>query len=104
MSARDERQDLFCKGDNDTARDGKEAVSSLRRVVRFERETDLHDTEAEQDKTDGANQSEDEVGQIVYYSQRVIARRKRRHRHGENKCHYHNDSAIGGKPFLNFSF
>ena len=62
LSARDERQDFFCKGDDNTARDSKETVGSLGRVVRFERETDLHDTEAKQNKTDGANQSEDEVG------------------------------------------
>ena len=40
--------------------------------MRLQRETDLNDTEAKQDKTDGTDKSEDEIGQIVDYGNSVI--------------------------------
>lgn len=103
LSSRNERQNFFCKGDDNTAGNGKETVGSLRRVVAFERETDLHDTESEQDQTDGTNQAEDKVGQIVDYRQRVIACGKRRHRHGNHQRHSHHDGTVGNKALLNFA-
>lgn len=50
----------------------QESISSLRRVVRFERKTDLHDTKSKQNHTDGTDKSEDKVRQIVDYGKRVI--------------------------------
>ena len=39
--------------------------------MRLQRETDLNDTEAKQDKTDGTDKTENEIGQIVDYGNRV---------------------------------
>lgn len=92
LSACDECQDFFCKCDDDTARYGKKAVSSLGRIVRFERKADLDDTEAEKDQTDSADQPEDKIGQIVDNRQRV-ARRGCRHRDQTYQNDSHKDGA-----------
>ena len=64
-ATRDKVQNLLGEGDDDTAGEGQKAVCPLRRVVRFKRKTDLHDTKGEQDKTDCSNQAENKIGQIT---------------------------------------
>lgn len=58
-STHDEVQDFLCKGDDDAACQSQETVGTLRRVVRLERQTDR------------TNEPEDEIGQIVYNSNRI---------------------------------
>ena len=70
-SAHDEIQDLTRKRDDDTACNGQKTVGTLRSVVALECKADLHDAEREQDDTDGADQPEDEFGQIVDDGDRI---------------------------------
>lgn len=76
-TACDKVEYLFCECDNNASREGQKTVSSLRGVVGFERKTNLYNTEAEQDKTDSSDKSEDKGGQVVDYAERITARRKR---------------------------
>ena len=102
LSACDKVEDLFRKGDDNTSRDSQKAVSSLRGIMAFERKTDLNDAEAEQDKTDRPDKSEDEVGQVVDHSQRIACGEYRDGREQDKRRH-HNDGAVCNKPFLNRS-
>ena len=54
------RHICYCKGDNDTARQSEKAVGTLGRVVRLERQTDLHDAPAQQDQAHRTDEAEDE--------------------------------------------
>ena len=78
FSAGDQRQDLLGERNDDTACDGQDAVRALRRIVRFERQTDLQNAEAEQNQTDGANQGKDEIAQVIHDRQRITVCRERR--------------------------
>ena len=49
VSACDKVQDFLSKGDDNTTGESEEAISPLRRVVRFKGKPHLNDTEAEQD-------------------------------------------------------
>ena len=51
VSACDKGQNLFRKGNDDAARKGQKAVCPLGRVVRFQRQTNLHHAETEQNHT-----------------------------------------------------
>ena len=95
-----ESEDFLCKGDDDTACKGKEAVGSLRRIVRFQGKTDLNNTEAEQEKSDCTDKSENEIGQIVDNGQRISACRKCGHRHTADKCHTKHNGTVGTKTVL----
>ena len=57
--------------------------------MRFEGQTNLHDTEAEHNHTDSSHQTENKVGQVIDYGNRVI-RRKSGHgcSHNKGQCHY----------------
>ena len=71
----DKSKDFFCESNDDTSGKSKKTVCSLGRVVGLQRKSDLHDTEAEQDKSDCTDKSENEIGQIVYYRDRVVCRK-----------------------------
>ena len=90
LSACDKCKDFFRKGNDNTACYGKETVGSLGRVVRFERKADLNDTEAEENQTDSADQSENKIGQIIDDRQRIVIRCIRRHRNNAD-YRYHDD-------------
>lgn len=67
--------------------------------MRLQRETDLNDTEAKQDKTDGTDKTEDEIGQIVDHGNRV-AGGKSGNAHTANKsccCDY---GAVSTEAFV----
>lgn len=70
--AGDQGQDLLGEGDHDTACDGQHAIGALRGVMRFQRQTELQDTEGQQDDADGADQSEDEIAEVVDHLNGVI--------------------------------
>ena len=72
-----------------TASNSQDAVCSLRRIVRFERQTDLQNAKAEQDQADRANERENEVAQIVDDRQRITIRCERR----DNKKRQHEKHA-----------
>ena len=63
--ADDQVENLLGKGDDDTACESQETVRSLRGVVGLQGQTNLHDTEAQQDKSDGTDQTENKGGQVV---------------------------------------
>ena len=70
--------------------------------MRLQRETDLNDTEAKQNKTDGTDKTEDEIGQIVDHGNRVACG-KSGNAHTANKsccCDY---GAVSTEAFLNLS-
>lgn len=54
-------QNLFSECDDDSACQSQKAICSLARVMRLQRQTDLHDTKSQQNQSDGSDQTEDEV-------------------------------------------
>ena len=72
ISSCDKVKDFLCKGDYYSACKGQETVSSLRRIVRFKRKTNLNYAEAEQDKTYRTDKSENKVRQIADYIKRTM--------------------------------
>ena len=71
--AGDHGQDFFGEGDDDAAGQGQEAVGSLAGIVGLQGKTHLHDAPTQQDQTDGTDQAEDELTEIVHHSQRIRA-------------------------------
>ena len=65
-------QDLFGEGDDHATSQSKETVGPLGGVVAFQGQADLDNTEAEQDHADRPDQAEDESGQVVDDSQRIV--------------------------------
>jgi len=92
LSARDKGQDFLCEGDDDTTGESQKAVGSLRRIVALERKTDLNDTEAKQNQTDGSDESENEIAQVVHNRNRITAGSKSGHGH----THYERESGDDG--------
>ena len=97
FSAGDQRQDLLGERNDDTARDGQDAVRALRRIVRLEGQTDLQNAKAEQDQADRANERENEVAQIVDDRKRIAVRRERRD--NKNRQHEKHTGADRVEPF-----
>lgn len=65
ISSCDKVKDFLCKGDYYSACKGQETVSSLRRIVRFKRKTNLNYAEAEQDKTYRTDKSEKKSDRLL---------------------------------------
>ena len=102
LSARDQGQDLFGKGDDDAARKGEKAVAALAGVVGLERKSHLHDAPTEQDQPNRSDQTENEIAQVVHDGDRVACG-KRRHRAAEGKGKRHNDSAVKAESLFHFA-
>ena len=100
--ADDQVEDLLGKGDDDTARKGQETVRSLRRIVGLQGQTDLHDAEAQQDKPDGTDQTEDKGGQVIDNGNGV-AGSKSRDRSTEDECRTHNSGAVNAEALLDLA-
>ena len=75
LSAGDQGQDLFGKGDHNAARNGEHTVGALRGVVGLEGQAHLQNAVAQQDQAHSADQGKDEVGQVVDHAQRIAAGR-----------------------------
>ena len=58
-------QDLFCKGDNDPAGQGQKTIRPLAGIMRLHRQAHLHDAKSQQDQSNGSDQAEDEIGQVI---------------------------------------
>lgn len=67
-------QNIFRKGNDDTAEKCQKAVCSLRCVVRFKRKTYLHNTETEQNEADSLDCRKDKVRQAVYGCKRICGK------------------------------
>ena len=67
-------QYLFCERDNNSTCQGQKPVRSLTRVMRLQRQAYLHDAKSKQNQSDGSDQAEDEVGQIVDCLNRIPCR------------------------------
>ena len=65
LSARDQVQNLFGKGDDDAACKGEKAVAALAGIVGLERKSHLHDAPAKQNQTDRTDEAEDKVAEVV---------------------------------------
>ena len=89
FSAGDQRQDLFGERNDDAACHGQDAVGALGRIVRLERQTDLQNTEAEQNQADRTDQGKDKIAQVIDNRQRITVRRERR----DNKNRQHEKHA-----------
>ena len=74
-SAGDEGEDLLGKRDHNAARDGEHAVGALGGVVALEGQAQLEDAEAQQDHTDGPDEAENEVAEVVDNRERVAGGR-----------------------------
>ena len=66
LLSHDHIQNLLREGDDDPAGQGQKPIGALRRIVGFQRESDLHDAKPQQDQSDGSDQAEDEGRQIVH--------------------------------------
>lgn len=80
-------ENLLGKGDDDTACESEKAVRSLRGIVGLQGQTDLHNAKAQQDKSDGTDQTEDKGGQVVDNGN-GIASSKSRDRSTENESKF----------------
>ena len=67
-------QDLFCKGDDDPTCQGEKPVCPLAGIMRLHRQADLHDAKSQQDQSNGSDQAEDEIGQVVDCLDRITGR------------------------------
>lgn len=86
--ADDEVKNFLRKGDDDATGKGQEAVAALGGIVALEGQTNLNNTPTKQDQPDGTNESEDEIGQVVYNRDGVAASSKSvdTHAHDERDC------------------
>ena len=82
-SAGDEIQNLLSERNDQTACYSQHTVGSLAGIVALEAETQLKDSEAQQDHAVSPDQGEDEVGQIVHRRQRVAGGESRDEKDGE---------------------
>lgn len=98
LSARDQVQNLFGKGDDDAARKGEKAVAALAGIVGLERKSHLHDAPAEQDQADRTDQTENEIAQVVHDGDRVIGG-KGRYGAAEHKGNRQHGGAVETKAF-----
>lgn len=78
LSAGDQRQDLLGERNDDTARNGQNAICALGRIVRLEGQTDLQNAEAEQNQADRTDQGKDEIAQVIDNGKRIAVCRERR--------------------------
>ena len=92
----DKGQNLFCKSNHNAACKGQKAICSLRGIVRFQGQTDLHDTKAKHNHSDSPYQTEDKVGQIIDNSNR-IACGKGCHRAAKHNSHRHHHHTVKAK-------
>ena len=76
ISAGDQGEDLLGKGDHNAACHGEHTVGALAGVMTLEGESDLQDTEAQQDDTHRADEGENKLGQVVDYSEGIICRQR----------------------------
>ena len=72
-SGGDKVKDFLGEGDYQPTGQGEETLRTLGGIMALEGQTDLYDTPAQQDHTDGTNQGENECGKVVYYSERIAA-------------------------------
>ncbi|MBR5947573.1 MAG: hypothetical protein IKZ82_02845, partial [Clostridia bacterium] len=97
-SAGDKSKNFFCKGNDHTARKGEKAVASLGGIVAREGKTDLNDAPTQEDQSDGADQSENKVGEIVDNADRIVCGKSCRCR-AEDKRPAENCGAVDTKGF-----
>src|SRR5699024_11041478 len=76
--ADDQVQDLFGKGDDDTAGQRQEALAALAGIMALQRQAHLNDAPAQQNQADGSDDGEDEGTEVVDNSQRIALGQHRR--------------------------
>ena len=72
-SGGDKVKDFLGEGDYQPTGQGEETLRTLGGIMALEGQTDLYDTPAQQNHTNGTNQGENECGKVVYYSERIAA-------------------------------
>ena len=69
-------KDFLGEGDYQPTGQGEETLRTLGGIMALEGQTDLYDTPAQQDHTNGTDQGENECGKVVYHSERIAAGRE----------------------------
>ncbi len=83
----DKRQDLLGKSDDDSAGKSQKPIGTLRRVMRLQRQADLHDAKAKQDQTYSSDKTEYEGGQIIDHLDRITVGKSCNSADGHRKDH-----------------
>ena len=71
-SGGDKVEDFLGKGDYQPTGQGQEPLRTLGGIMALEGQTDLYDTPAQQNHTNGTNQGENECRKVVYHSERIV--------------------------------
>ena len=67
----DERKNFLSKGDYKTAEETEEALRTLACIVALDGHTNLNDTPAEDNNTNGLDTGKDEVRKVIHDGQRI---------------------------------
>ena len=98
--AGDQGQNFLGEGDDDAACQSEEAVGTLRGIVGLQGQTNLDNAPAQQDQTDGADEAEDEGGQVVDYLQGVSGCGEGRHGHAHDYRHSQDAGGVHAEAAL----
>ena len=101
--AGDQGQDLLGEGNDDAASQGQEAVGTLGGIVGLEGQTNLDNAPAQQDQTDGTDQAEDEVTQVIHHLQGITAGGCSGHSQGDDARHGQHGHGIVAEATLNLA-
>lgn len=71
-SGGDKVKDFLGEGDYQSTGQGEETLRTLGGIMALEGQTDLYDTPAQQNHTNGTNQGENECGKVVYHTERIV--------------------------------
>ena len=85
---RNQIQYLFRKGNHNPTGDGHDAVGTLRRIMGFQWQAHLHNTDANQDHAEGFHQCEKKILEVVDHSDGIATFRQCsfRHQYEQHRC------------------
>ena len=102
-STNNQVQDFLGEGDDDATGKSQEAVAALGGVVALERQANLNDTPAKQDQTNGADESENKIGQVVDNRDRVAASSKSVDTHAHNERDRENGGCVDAEALFDLA-
>ena len=101
--AGDQGQDFLGEGDDNAAGQGQEAVGTLGGIMGLQGQANLDDAPAQQDQTDGADQAEDELRQVIHHSQGIAAGGRGRQRQSDDAGDGQHGHGIVAEATLNLA-